>query len=107
MAENSATLDAFESALKEFMNSLTHKDDYDFSRFKTIDDVYDETDKIQKKQGREGTLRNMRKMQPFLDCLSQFSEILGTFTEPKPGILNIVWVRRSSFTPEMHYANRS
>lgn len=92
---------AFESAVKDFFDGLTHKGDYDFSRFRSIDDVYDETNSIQKKQGNEGTLRNLNKIQPYLRRISEYSVVLDTFVQAKPGILVLLWV---CFKPKVYWA---
>ena len=85
-------LSAFESAIKDFFDGLTHKDDYDFSRFKSINDVYDETDRIQKKQGNDGALRNLNIIKPYLRRISEYSGVIDTFVQVKPDILALLWV---------------
>lgn len=83
---------AFESAVKDFLDGLTHKDEYDFSKFKCIEDVYDETDRLQKKQGNEGTLRNLNRIQPYLRRISEYSGVIDTFVQAKPDVLALLWV---------------
>ena len=92
MATNQSSRDAFESAMKEFLDSLTDKETYDFSSFKSINDVYDATDNIQREQGKKGALRNLKRLQPFLDCIQQYSGVIDTFVQVKPDVLALLWV---------------
>ena len=92
MSATSSIAEAFESAKKDFLQKLTNPQDYDFSKFNSIDEVYDATDEIQEEQARSGTLRNLRKIQPYLDCLNQYAGVLDTFIQVKPEILTLIWV---------------
>jgi hypothetical protein len=84
---------AFETARKDFLASLGRIDDeYDFSKFGTIQDVYDETDRIQEEQARKGALRNLIKIQPYLSQLEQYSGVVEQFVQAKSNILALIWV---------------
>jgi hypothetical protein len=92
MAASPLIRDAFESARKDFIESLTDGDDYDFSGFRTIDDVYNETDRIQQEQAKKGALRNLKKIQPYLSHLEQYSGVIETFVQAKSDVLALIWV---------------
>ena len=83
---------AFDIAIKEFLDSLVDGNEYDFSHFQSIHDVYDETEKIQKEQGRRGALRNLQRIQPFLQRLSEYSGVVEVFVQVKPDVLALLWV---------------
>src|SRR5205809_3465485 len=89
----SLTVDAaFETARRDFLDSLIQKDTYDFSKFNTLQDVYDETDRIQDEQAKKGALRHLRKIQPYLAQLEQYSGVIEQFVQAKPDILALIWV---------------
>ena len=85
--------EAFGHARTEFLASLTDSKEYDFSQFTSIDEVYEATEKIQEQQdGDPSILRGLKKIKPYLECLSQFSEVIDTFVQVKPDILALIWV---------------
>ncbi|KAH0543142.1 hypothetical protein FGG08_002487 [Glutinoglossum americanum] len=90
MAAPSPVHDAFESAKREFWESLKDKDAYDISDFQTVEDVYNETDRIQREQSKN--LRNFRRIQPYLDRILEFSEILDMAVLLKPDMLPLLWL---------------
>jgi len=92
MSAISSVDEAFESAKSDFLQKLTNPQDYDFSKFTSIDQVYDTTDEIQREQAATGTMRNLRKIQPYLECMSQYVGVLETFVQIKPEILCLIWV---------------
>ena len=96
MATGSIINAAFEAAKKEFVDSLPQKDEYDFSNFATIHDVYDETDRIQDEQSRNGALRNLMKIQPYLSLLEQYSAVIEQFVQAKADVLALIWVRNAT-----------
>ncbi|KAF8243892.1 hypothetical protein K440DRAFT_560364 [Wilcoxina mikolae CBS 423.85] len=85
--------EAFEKARAKFLNgkelSRAHRDQ--ILQVKNIDDVYDETDRLQKEQAKSRSLRYLGKIKPFLDCLQQYSEVVETFVTVNPGILALIW----------------
>ncbi|MCJ1431111.1 hypothetical protein MMC27_000462 [Xylographa pallens] len=82
---------AFEASLEEFSNNLIDKNHYDFSKIRSIDDVYDETDRIQKLQGSNGALRNLKRIEPYLRCINEYSSVIETFVLVKPDLLALLW----------------
>ena len=89
---SASTISSFGAAVRDFQNEFADQEAFDFGAFQTIDDVYDEINKTQEEQGQRGQLRNMKKLAPFLDCLAQYSGVLDTFVQVKPGVLALIWV---------------
>lgn len=92
-AESSDSIAAkFDIARRDFLRDLSEEEAEACSKFTSIDDVYDATDDIQKKQGETRTLRNLGKIQPYLECLNQYSGVLDTVVQIKPSVLAVIWV---------------
>ena len=83
---------AFDTARKEFLRDVPNEDLEIISKSASIDDIYNATDEIQKKQAETRTLQNLSKIQPYLECLSQYSDVLDTVVQVKPDVLAIIWV---------------
>lgn len=88
----SSIVAGFEAARKEFLCHVEQEHIDELSRFASIDDVYNATDEIQKKQGETRTLQNLSKIQPYLQCLDQYTGVLETIVQIKPDLLAIIWV---------------
>lgn len=82
---------AFDEALARFKKGLTPKEMADFA-VTSIDDVHAEADRIQQEQAKRGSLRNMRRIQPYINGLSQFSKVIEVFIQAKPEIMSFIWV---------------
>lgn len=82
----------FDTAVKDFQDELADRDEVNFRGIETIDDVYDEIRIIQEEQGRKGKLRFMKRIEPFLACLEQYSDVLDTFVQAKASVLALIWV---------------
>lgn len=82
----------FEAAVKSFQEELPNRDEFDFRGVETIDDVYKEINITQEEQGRKRELRYMKRIEPFLDCLEQYSEVLDTFVQVRANVLALIWV---------------
>lgn len=91
----------FELARDDFLNSLEHPEKYNLSAFTTIKDVHGEIERIQVEQGRKGCLRNLKKIQPYLECITQFSGVIDTFVQVKPDILALIWVCEVVSCPDL------
>jgi len=87
----------FQSAAKNFLDNRNSKDKLDFASCQSITDVFKEIEKIQEEQGRTRTLRNMRKIQPFLDGIQQYAGVIDTFVQVKPDVLALIWVSVNQF----------
>ncbi|KAH0425605.1 nacht domain protein [Colletotrichum camelliae] len=90
--------EAFESAKKNFLKSLTNPTKYDFSKIHSIDDVYNATDEIQKQQAQTKTLRGLNKLKPFINGLNQYAGTIEVFVQAKADILSLIWVASSVIT---------
>ena len=82
----------FDTAVKDFQDELADRDELNFRGIENIDDVYREIHITQEEQGRDGKLRNMKRMEPFLTCLQQYSDVLDTFVQAKASVLALIWV---------------
>ena len=82
----------FDTARKEFLRDFPNDDLEAISKFASIEDVYNATDEIQRRQGETRTLQNLGKIQPYLECLKQYSDVLDTIVQIKPDVLAIIWV---------------
>ena len=92
MSASTSLQPQFELAKSEFIHSLKDPQKYDFSNFVTIEQVYEETDRIQREQGHAGTLRGLRKIKPFLEAIRHYSDIVDTMIQVKPELLALIWV---------------
>ena len=86
-----ALTNMFETALANFVDSLSTEEKERFE-FSNISEVYQEIDKIQKAQERSGLLRNLRKVQSFIDGLNKYSLVIEQFVSVKPSLLAFIWV---------------
>lgn len=88
--------DAFESAKKEFLSRLPKGTPASFEEFTTINEVYKAAEEIQAAQAGTRMRRNLGKIQPFLECLRHYGEVIETFVTVKPDILALIWVSTKS-----------
>jgi hypothetical protein len=86
--------EAFEKARVKFLNGkeLSYAHRNEILQATTIDDVYDETDRLQKEQAKSRKLRYLGKIKPFLLCLEQYSDVVETFVTVNSRILALIWV---------------
>jgi hypothetical protein len=87
-----ALADAFECAKKEFLSQFSKGTPANFEKFTSVDEVYKAAEAIQSAQARTRTTRSLRKIQPFLECLRHYGEVIETFVTVKPDILALIWV---------------
>ena len=83
----------FQSVLHDFNQDMKDKLEVEFPQFATVESVYQEIEKTQKEQSKSGSLRAMKRIRPFLDCLNQFTAALNTIVQMKPDVLGAIWVR--------------
>ncbi|KAH0566067.1 hypothetical protein GP486_000532 [Trichoglossum hirsutum] len=92
MASYDPVGEAFENAKREFEDRLGNPALYDeILKTSNIDQVYDFTDKLQQEQARQGHLRHLSKIQPYLERLREYTGVVDTFVQVKPGVLALVW----------------
>lgn len=84
--------DAFKSAKEDFRRSLKNPALYDFSKIVQIDDVYDEARKIQSEQAKTKTLRGLKRLEPLINGLKEYSAVVEVFIQVKPDVMSLIWV---------------
>ncbi|KAI0379623.1 NACHT domain protein [Hypomontagnella monticulosa] len=83
---------AFESAIRDFKASLDDEKLYkSILGSKSINDVYDATDKLQQEQAKTGHLRHLSKIEPYLKNLQEYSASIEVFVQVKPDIMALIW----------------
>ena len=85
--------EVYEIAKREFFKDLKRPQDYDFSKFTSIDDVYDYTEKLQEEQDRTGNMRHLNRIRPYLQNLQQYVGVLDILSQAKGDLLSLIWVR--------------
>ena len=84
--------DAFEKAVHEFKKNL--KDPVTYQKIlqvTTIRQVYEETSELQKQQAKDGKLRNLKRIEPYLKRLENYSAAVDKFVQVKPDVLALIW----------------
>lgn len=82
--------EAFGQAQRSFRNKLKDPNVYkQILATTTIDEVCKTTMKLQEEAA--GKSRHLAKIKPFLDRLSMYSNVIGTFVQAKPEILALIW----------------
>lgn len=83
---------AFEQAVRDFKAELGDKALSDeISKCHSVEAVYDATDAIQKERGQRGLLRNLKKIEPFLDGLRSYAAVIEVFIQAKQDVLALIW----------------
>ncbi|KAL9115839.1 MAG: hypothetical protein Q9227_000207 [Pyrenula ochraceoflavens] len=82
----------FEDVIRAFKSDLNNDSLYgELLKTKTVDEVYDLTDKLQEEQAKKGHLRHLSKIQPFLEGLDSYAGVIEVFMQAKPDILALIW----------------
>ncbi|KAF2647160.1 hypothetical protein K491DRAFT_644350 [Lophiostoma macrostomum CBS 122681] len=82
----------FESAITEFRAHVKNDDLYrEILQTKSIDEVYQVTDKLQEDQARTGRLRHLSKIEPFLVGVKNYASVIEVFMQAKPDVLALIW----------------
>jgi hypothetical protein len=71
-------LGAFERGADRFRNSLSSEDLHLFSAVTTIEDVWDHVKYMQMEQGSRMALRNMGRIEPFIQGIEQYTKAIDT-----------------------------
>lgn len=83
---------AFDSAIRDFKDRLQDDDLYrDIVQVKSIEEVYDATDKLQQEQGKKGHLRHLSKIEPYLTRIHDYKNAVDVFVQVKPDVLGLIW----------------
>ena len=85
MAEGRAIV---ERALDNLRLTVTPEDARTFEDTR-LEDVWKEARKIERQQGTRLALQNMRRIEPFLQSLENYSKVIDTFCQ---GFTPMVWV---------------
>jgi hypothetical protein len=83
---------AFDSAIRDFRDKLQDDDLYrDIIQVKSIEEVWDATDKLQQEQGKKGHLRHLSKIASYLNRINDYKSAVDVFIQVKPDILGLIW----------------
>jgi hypothetical protein len=83
---------AFESAKETFKSGLDNDEVFkDLLQTSSIDDVWALTEELQRQPYVERRMRNMAKINGFLDKLQVYTSTVDTFVSAKPDILALIW----------------
>ncbi|KAK5987844.1 hypothetical protein PT974_11978 [Cladobotryum mycophilum] len=83
---------AFTEAVRDFKSKLKNDQLYaEIVKTKSIDEVYQATDALQADQAKQGRLRHLSKIQPYLEGLRGYADVVDTFVQVKPDILALIW----------------
>ena len=85
-------LEPFERARKKVWKNLTAKEKNELAGTCTIEDVWKVAKDIQGEQAKRRGLGNMNKIQPYLDGLQRYGDVIEVFVSSNPGILALIWV---------------
>lgn len=81
----------FEEILVSFKKRLS-AEHVELFQLATFDDLKDAITRIQKEQAARKSLRNLNKIKPFMNGLSQYAQVIEVFVQAKPEILAFIWV---------------
>ena len=81
----------FSRVLSAFRSRLSPQDINDFG-VTTFDDLKLAITNIQRQQVQRRGLRNLNKIQPFLNGLGQYAQVIEVLVSAKPDFLAFIWV---------------
>jgi len=81
---------SFTSSLADFQTRLTAEQIEEF-QFATFQSLQEAINNIQKEQAHKNSFRNLNKIRPFLNGLSQYSKVIELFINMEP-LLAAIWV---------------
>jgi hypothetical protein len=93
--QTTASISSFETAFNSLKDSVSAKDAVAFQST-TLEEVWKAAEEIQLAQRHRKSLRNVRRIEPFLKCLGKYSEVIGVLCNGTP-YLPWIWVRKYSF----------
>jgi hypothetical protein len=83
---------AIERALSRFNDTHAKKEDI-FSQSTTVVEIWTLAKALEEEQGGRMSLRNMRRIEPFITGVLQYAKVIEVFVQVKPEILGLIWVR--------------
>jgi hypothetical protein len=81
---------SFERALKKFTENLTAKQRREFSSC-TLEHVHHTISAIQRERGSQKNMRNMTRIESFLEAMDQLGKVVEVFLNSTP-YLGYIWV---------------
>ncbi|KAK6835055.1 NACHT domain protein [Apiospora arundinis] len=84
-------VDSLRDAVADFKGRLECPDQIDLDTAQSINDIYEETARIQASQTRTKTLRASSRLKPYLNFLAQYESTIEVFIQVKPDILALIW----------------
>ncbi|KAL3459558.1 hypothetical protein BJX64DRAFT_301165 [Aspergillus heterothallicus] len=83
---------AFQAAMSEFRADLKNDSVYnEILAVRSIDEVYDLTRNLQAKQDKKGHLRQLARIEPYLNRLREYSAVIEVFMQVQPEIIALIW----------------
>ena len=83
---------SFDNAARDFKASLGDQELVDeILKVKTIDDVYNFADELQKEQAKSGRLRDLSRIQPYLETLRSYADVIEVFIQAIQDVLCLIW----------------
>ena len=86
------SLEPLERARKRVWKNLTATEQNELRGICTIEDVWKVTVDIQENQAKRRELGNMNKIQPYLEGLKRYDDVIKVLISSNPGILALIWV---------------
>jgi hypothetical protein len=96
LPRTTSSLSSFETAFNSLKDSVSAKDAAAF-QLTTLEEVWKAAEEIQLAQRQRKSLRNVRRIEPFLKCLGKYSEVIGVLCNGTP-YLPWIWVSKGFFT---------
>jgi hypothetical protein len=93
--QTTASISSFEAAFNSLKDSVSAKDAAAFQST-TLEEVWKATEEIQLAQRQRKSLRNVRRVEPFLKCLEKYSKVIEVLCNGTP-YLPWIWVRKDSY----------
>jgi hypothetical protein len=90
MGTVSPSTGTFGRALGKFTDSLTEEEKNDFSS-STLQDLYKAISNIQDQKPPKGRMRTLRRVQPFIEAMDQYGNVIETFLDG-PSFMAVIWV---------------
>lgn len=83
----------FNETKKGFLRNIASRPDLkqDILSTTSIEKVYDAIDKLQLEHAKQGHNRNLSRIQPFLEGLESYAQVIEVFFQVKPEILALIW----------------
>ena len=90
LPRTTSSLSSFETAFNSLKDSVSAKDAAAFQST-TLEEVWKAAEEIQLAQRQRKSLRNVRRVEPFLKCLEKYSKVIEVLCNGTP-YLPYIWV---------------